>query len=313
MLLVALVASGERVGVESILIRVNDRIMTVSDFRERLEVEIGQSPVQPSEEELEDFARRAFNTVLEEMVLLERAKEKRITVTEEMLDRAIQDIREENQLEDDDEFEAALAGSGLTVSMLRDRYRQSMLLQRTVQGEVRPTEVTEEEVRQVYEEKKEQYRVPAKVELEQVFFPVVEDESDRGLVLRSARGLVERVRGGNDLRAEATLAGLEVQELGAIPKEDLRRELQVLLEGLGQSGITDPLETGGGVQVIHMIRRIPAGYQPFEEVSDSIRRLLVQDSYQDQTQGMVERLKAEYLVEVHENRLEELIMELSRG
>ena len=58
------------------------------------------------------------------------------------------------------------------------------------------------------------------------------------------------------------------------------------------------------------MRRIPAGYRPFEEVEESIRRQLSQTSYQDQTKGMVERLKAEYLVEIHEDRLETVIAEL---
>jgi parvulin-like peptidyl-prolyl isomerase len=122
--------------------------------------------------------------------------------------------------------------------------------------------------------------------------------------------LVERVRGGADLRAEATLAGGEIQELGAIPESDLREELQAVIDPLPENGLTDPLETASGVQIVRLVRRIPAGYQPFEEVEESIRRQLSQTAYQDQTRGMVDRLKAEYLVEVHEDRLEAIIAEM---
>lgn len=301
---------GDRQVVEAILVRVNDRIVTTSDFRERLEVELSQLPSRPEGEELDRFAHQYFQTQVDELILLERAREKKLTVDDDMVDKAIAELREQNQLQDDAAFKAALAGAGLTEQALRDRYRHNMLLQRAVQSEIKPTEITEEELRQRYEANKEQYRVPAKVELEQVFLPVADDGSNRGQVLRTAQGLVERVRGGADLRAEATLAGAEIQELGSIPETDLRMELQQILAPLADNGLSDPLETAGGIQVVRLVRRIPAGYQPFEEVEESIRRQLSQGAYQDQTKGMVERLKGEYLVEVHEDRLDRIIAEL---
>lgn len=301
---------GDRQVVEAILVRVNDRIVTTSDFRERLEVELSQLPSRPEGEGLDRFAHQYFQTQVDELILLERAREKKLTVDDDMVDKAIAELREQNQLQDDAAFKAALASAGLTEQALRDRYRHNMLLQRAVQSEIKPTEITEEELRQRYEADKEQYRVPAKVELEQVFLPVADDGSDRGQVLRTAQGLVERVRGGADLRAEATLAGVEIQELGAIPEADLRMELLQILAPLADNGVSDPLETAGGIQVVRLVRRIPAGYQPFEEVEESIRRQLSQGAYQDQTKGMVERLKGEYLVEIHEDRLDRIIAEL---
>ncbi len=301
---------GDRELVEAILVRVNDRIVTVSDFRERLSVELSQQPSPPEGEALGRFAHGLFDTVVEEMILLERAREKKLTIDDEMVDKAIGELREQNELQDDAAFKAALAGAGLTEQALRDRYRHNMLLQRAVQSEIKQTEITEPEIRERYEADKEKYVVPAKVELEQVFLPIAADGSDRRQVMRTAQGLVERVRGGADLRAEATLAGGEIQELGAIPEGDLREELQALLEPLPDNGLTDPLEAAGGVQVVRLVRRIPAGYRPFEEVEESIRRQLSQTAYQEQTRGMVERLKAEYLVEIHEDRLEMVIAEL---
>jgi parvulin-like peptidyl-prolyl isomerase len=301
---------GDRELVEAILARVNDRIVTVSDFRERLSVELSQQPSPPEGAALDRFAHSLFDTVVEEMILLERAREKKLTIDDEMLDKAIGELREQNKLQDEAAFKAALASAGLTEQALRDRYRHNMLLQRAVQSEIKATEITEPEVRERYEADKEKYRVPAKVELEQVFLPTAADGSDRRQVMRTAQGLVERVRGGADLRAEATLAGGEIQELGAIPEADLREELQALLKPLPDNGLTDPLEAAGGVQVVRLVRRIPAGYRPFEEVEEPIRRQLSQTAYQEQTKGMVERLKAEYLVEIHEDRLEMIIAEL---
>jgi foldase protein PrsA len=234
--------------------------------------------------------------------LLERAQEKRLDIADERVDEAIESLREENNLKEDQAWDQALANAGLTEDTLRERYERSMLLQQTVQGEVRPVEITQEELRQQYELDKESYRVPAKVDLEQVF--LADNGSDAAEVLRRARGIVDRVRNGADLKAEATLAGAELQELGAIPVDDCRPELKQALEPLKDGGLTDPLVITGGIQIVRLVKRIPAGYQSFEEVVEGIRRQRSAETYEDQTKGLVEKLKNQYLVEVHQEYLD---------
>ncbi len=306
-----LAMAGERVVLEAIMVRVNDRVITVTDFRERLRQELSQIPEPPSGSDLTVYATGLFGTVVDEMVLLERAQEKRVQVEDEAVDSAIAALREENNLLEDAAFKQALATAGLTEETLRQRYRQNLLLSRVVQSEVKPAEITEEELRQKYETDKSRFAVPAKLMLEQLSFATADDGSDRDQVVQRARGLVERVGQGSDLVAEATLAGVEVQELGAIPTADLRSELISALEGVPEGGLTTPLEYPGGVQVLRLVRQIPAGFQPFEEVREELRRQRSQEMYQDQTRGLVDRLKQDFLVEAHPELLERALSGLA--
>jgi len=299
--LAAVVAAQERTVLEGILVRVNDRIITISDFTQRLQTELAQMPSAPSEEELQQFTEIMLSEMVNELILLERAAEKRVEVNEEMVDQSLENLREENNLQDDEAWEQALESSGLTLEQLRDRYRRTILLQRTVQSEIRPIEITEEELRMQYDLDIENYAVPEKVVLEQVF--IAADGEGVDDAARRADGMVSRVRNGADLTAEATLAGSQLQDLGAIPISDCRPELRAALEKIEDGGVTDPLTVPGGVQIIRLVETIPAGYQPFDEVVDDIRRQRSAESYQGQTQGLVEKLKKEYLVEIHEERL----------
>ncbi len=294
-------AAEDRFVLEGILVRVNDNIVTISDFTKRLQVELAQQPSAPTEEEIRQLTETMLGEIVDELVLLERASEKHIEVSEKMVDQALQNLREENNLLEDEAWAQAVESSGLTIDQLRDRYRRTILLQRAVQGEVRPLEITEEELRRVYEQQIEQYGVPEKVELEQVF--IAADGNDVNDALRRAQGMVARVRDGADLKAEAILAGSQLQNLGAIPVADCRPELKAALAEIEDGGVTDPMVVPGGVQVILLVETIPAGYQPFEEVVDSIRRQESAESYEGQTRGLVDKLKKEYLVEVHEERL----------
>ena len=298
------IATAERETLETILVRVNDRIVTVNDFKIRLRQELAQINPVPTGKELRDYTEGLFQTMVDEMLLLERADDRRIQVDDKSVDASIDGLREQNDLMDDAAWAAALESSGMEIDELRERYRQTILLSRTVQSEIRPTEITEEEVRIKYEEDKNLYKVPAKVELEQLFFPVAEDGSNQAEVVRVARGLVTRVSEGSDLQAEATLAGVEVQELGSIPLADLRGDLRAALDGVEDGGFTEPLVTAGGVQVIHLAQRISEGYQPFDEVEEDIKRRMGNTSYQEQSRGFVERLREEYLVTIDQKQLD---------
>jgi peptidyl-prolyl cis-trans isomerase SurA len=303
MIVATFAAAGERVVLEGPLVRVNDQIITDSDFAKRLRQELSQVPAQPTGEELEQFANNLLNGLVDELVLSELASQKHVEVEDSMVDNAIASLREDNGLQDDEAWQQALESSGITEEQLRERYRRNIKLQRTVQSEVRPVEVTEEELRKQYENEKERFAVPEKVVLEQLFFEESPGGADHQQVLRRATGLVERVRDGADLKAEATLAGVELQELGAIPVEDCRPDLAAALDGLEAGGLTDPLPVPGGVQVVRLVERIPAGYQPFDEVVDQLRRQRAADNYESQTKGLVERLKQEYIVVVHPERI----------
>jgi len=110
-----------------------------------------------------------------------------------------------------------------------------------------------------------------------------------------------------DLAYRLTLAGLEVQDLGEIPVGDLRDEIHEALARIDEGGITDVIPTGGGFQVIRLVKRIPAGYQPFDEVRERIRRSLSERRYREQSEGLVKKLREDYLVETHPEMVDQIL------
>jgi hypothetical protein len=56
-----------------------------------------------------------------------------------------------------------------------------------------------------------------------------------------------------------------------------------------------------------LIERIAEGYLPFEDVEEQLRRRKSQLQYQAQTRGLVDRLREDYLVEVHEDLVAEIL------
>jgi len=288
--------------------RVNDRIITVSDYKKRLKQDLGQLGRQLNEEQLKRFAHQTFETMVTEAILMERAKQRKMTIDDKAVDDAIENLRKENHLTDDDAFKQALAQAGLTEAGLRARYRKQMLLQRVTQGEIQPEEITEQELHDEYEKNKDtHFKTPAKVHLEQVFLPVADDGKDRDAVQARALGMISRLENGADIEAEATLAGVKVQDLGEIPVADLREDIASAVAGMKAGEVAGPFSTAGGYQIIRLVSRSEEGHVPFEQVREQIRRNISAERFREQSEGLVNRLKAEYLVETHPEMVDQLL------
>lgn len=288
--------------------RVNDRIITVADFKKRLQQDLSQQGRQLDNEQLKRFAHKTFNTMVTEAILMERAKEKKLTVDDADVNKAIAALRKDNHLTDDDAFKKALAQAGLTEAQLRARYRKQMLLQRVTQSEIKPAEITEQEIHDEYEKQKDtHFKTPAKVHLEQVFLPVAEDGKDQDAVQARALGMVSRLENGADMQAEATLAGVKVQDLGEIPVSDLREDIAKAVAKMKPGDVAGPFSTAGGYQIIRLVARKDTGYIPFDKVKEQIRRNISEERFREQSEGLVNRLKKEYLVETHPEMVDEVL------
>jgi hypothetical protein len=77
------------------LIRVGDSVVTVLDFKKAFEIAKTAYPhhVLKNPEVLREARLRLFNQLLEEQILLERAKELQITVSDAELDKAVAEIK----------------------------------------------------------------------------------------------------------------------------------------------------------------------------------------------------------------------------
>ncbi len=284
--------------VEGIVVRVNDRILTTADMRMRViekTAETGRAPAPA------DFPAMV-NEAVDELCLLERATELKIEVSDDDVSGAITQLRENNRVADDQTFQAMLQQMGMTLDQLRRRLRETIAINRVLSREVTRTPITEEELRQRYTREQETFRVPEKVRLEHVVFPI-EDGGDEAAVTNEARRLAAAARaGGNFLalvdeqvKAERASGG----DLGILDQADLRPEVQSAVGALKGGEISEPFVSSAGVHVVRVAERIPSTLKPFEEVAEELRMRETSDRNRGRLTDVVAGLKQRYVVEVH--------------
>ena len=159
------------------------------------------------------------------------------------------------------------------------------------------------ELRQRYDQEKEQFRTPEAVHLEHVVFPVAADGSDLEAREAEARRLVAAARSGQDFLTLANDAvatsGASGGDLGTVNVTDLRDEVRTAVEGLSEGAVSEPFRTSAGIHVVKLVTRIPPKIPPFEDVANQLRERELALRYRDRLRGVVDTLKKRYIVETH--------------
>lgn len=285
--------------VEGIVVRVNDRILTTADIRQRAAERAAETgrPILP--EAYADLVQQAAD----ELCILERATELKLEVANEEVNAAVQQLREQNNVPDDATFEKTLRGMGLTLEDLKSRLRESILIQRLIKREVGDLPLTEEELRERYTRDKDKFMIGERVHLEHIVMPLAADRSNLDAALAAARRLVSAARASADFK---TLVDQEVAaghgsggDLGVLVVKDLRPEVREAVVKLKVGEISDPFISSAGVHAVHLLERIPPAARPFEQVADDLRQQELAERYRDHLNAVVTELKKRYIVETH--------------
>jgi len=133
---------------KEVLIRVADRVMTVLDFNNAFEIAkiAYEDNVKEQPEDIRKAQIRLLNELTVEMVLLERAEELKISVTEDELEKAVSEIKSDYP---EGEFEKTLLEFAVSYESWKDRLKNRLILEKVIEEELKnrvtiaPEDITE--------------------------------------------------------------------------------------------------------------------------------------------------------------------------
>lgn len=135
--------------VDKVVAVVNNEVITLSELEEEtsglLRSITENNPQKPVLEALEEARQVALNGMIERRLIQQKAKKYNVTVTEEDIDVAYENIRNGMSL-DPAEFVEKLGKSGLTVESYRDKLKSQILQSRLLSYDVRSKIVVTEEM-----------------------------------------------------------------------------------------------------------------------------------------------------------------------
>ncbi len=138
--------------VERILARVNDRLITQSEYDKRLEV--AQKSVRSSSTDAQTMRVMVLEDLIREKLLEERAKEMSVTATDEEILAAVARVKQQYNLATDQEFDAALGQTGMTRDDLKRQMSETIVMQKVIGREVTSRmDLSDDALRLEYERK----------------------------------------------------------------------------------------------------------------------------------------------------------------
>ena len=134
---------------------------------------------------------------MNEALLEDRARDLDLITTDKEVEEQIKRLKEQNKVTTDEEFEKALAASGLTTEKLRDQFRRTLTLQRVVGREVNSkVDLSDDALRVVYEREKETWRIPEKAHLFEILISRSADAAGAGTAEKKAREAADALKAG---------------------------------------------------------------------------------------------------------------------
>lgn len=288
-----------------VVLRVNDRIVTLYDYQRALAEQIrgirntpGLTELQ-RQERLGEVGRIIMKAMFEEQLILSRADQLAVVIDESDVEQQMRATWERYGIETEEQFRDALAQSGMREEDFRARTRIDLRANVVRGREVAPRiDLADEDLRRFYRENQERFAIPERARFEEVVILEGVVPADRMAPLASLART--RLVSGEEAAkvAEGLGEGSTAVDVGWVTPGDLAAALDAVAWDLEPGEVAEAVSARGGLHVLKMLEREPASVQPFEDVRDAIEReergRLFEEEY---TLYMEELAEAAYIVE----------------
>ena len=298
--------------IEQVLVKVNGEIVSKSDFEKRQIDALRSRPElangNPSSLELQKaMAETTPDLILEavdELLLIQRGRELNFALSDTQFKSILDEIKKQNNVTDEAQFQAALKQEGLTLADLRRNIERSMMINQVQSSEVQQKlSVTDEEARAYFEAHSAEFTTPSELMLREILIAV--PTSDRGVNVAQddeAKAKAEDVRQrllkgepfprlADEVSSSASKANGGL--IGPIHMEELAPQLQQLLGKLKVGDVADIIRTSRGYQILKLESRTDVKSRTFDEARNDIGRRVIEGKSRAAMQRYLDELRAQ--------------------
>ena len=297
--------------VEEIVARVNNQIITMSDYQKAgagLQQEVQQDCQNCTQQqiaaEVADRRKNLLRDMIDQQLLIERGKDMDINVDTELVKR-LDEVRKQNNLATMEDLEKAVEGQGLIWEDYKNQLRNSILTQEVIRREVGGhLDIGSDEVKKYYEAHRQEYNRPEQVALAEIFLSTEgKSPEEIAAVHTRADDLHNRLVKGEDFTALAKRysQGSTAEEggaLGEFERGQLAKQLEDAVFGLEKGQFTDVIQTKTGFEILKVEDHFQAGLQPLDKVEGEITNVLYRQKMEPALRTYLAQLREESYVQV---------------
>ena len=319
--------------IEQVLVKVNGDIITKTDLETRQIAAIRQqmnSRVDAEALKNDAELRKALLAItpqilvdtIDELLLIQIGKEKGYRLSDDQFKSWLENLRKEQNLQDDQKFQAALRQEGMSIDDLRKNVERQFLRSRVTQDEIgskadghrgggaagttwrtRTSSPSPPRSRSA----RSSSRFPRSTQKGQAGVNVADaDEAEK-----KAAAIRARIAAGEDfakLAAEVSDSASKANGglIGPLPLNDLSEELRKTITTMKPGDVTQPIRTGKGFQILKLETIKPAAAQPFESVRDLVADRVYDARQEGEMRKFFARIRSRAIIEWKNQDLKKL-------
>ena len=304
-------AQTKSVVLEEIVARVNNDIITLSDYQKAqssLHQEVAQEcqgcPQDTLDQEYRDHSKNLLRDLIDQELLVQRAKDENISVEADVVKR-LDETRKQNNLDSIDALEKAVEASGIPWEDYKTEIRNNLLTQEVIRRDVggRIT-IGHDEVLAYYNAHEKDFVKPEEVVLSEIFLNTQNFGPQEIEAVRArAEDLHNRVLKGEDFTQLATRysegsTAKQGGDLGTFERGQLSPQLEDVVFKLSKGQVTGVIQTKTGFEILKVDDHFQAGQQPVNKVEDEIMNKIYMTRVQPAMRQFLAQLREESYVMV---------------
>ena len=274
--------------VEEIIARVNNEIITLSEYQKAKETAVDdakqecQSRCTPEQLQVatEDRQKNTLRDLIDQSLLVQRGKDMGVNVEADVI-KQLDQIRIQNKLGSMEDLEKAVTSEGMNWEDFKNNIRSHLLTQKVIGSEVGShINISDDEVQKYYEAHKTEFVRPEQVALREIQVNTQGKGADELPALKKkAETALKRVQDGEDFgeiakRYSDSSTKDQGGYLGTYKRGELAKELEDKVFAMKRNQLTEVLETKQGYLILQVLEHYDEGQQSLGKVRNEIMEKL---------------------------------------
>jgi peptidyl-prolyl cis-trans isomerase SurA len=304
--------------VEDIVARVNDQIITQSDYdrsAEQLTAEASQQAIPPHE--LEQKKADLLRDLIDQQLLLSKGKELGITGETELIKR-LDEIRKQNHLESMEDLEKAAQQQGVSYEDFKANIRNSIITQQVVRDEVgRRISMSPAEVQQYFKAHESEFAQPESETLNEILIPTPAksategpDDAQVAAAQAQAEAVITKLGAGAKFDDLAKVNTADPNAPKLVVLGEFRRgmlgskEIEDKAFALNTGQYTQPIRTKQGFIILQSTQHNAGGDASFKQVEPQVEEALFLEHMQPKLREYLTKLREEAFIQIKQGSVD---------
>ncbi len=284
---------------------VNEEVITMRELNHTIEMFTKRyersNPGVSAEKMREEASPAILNNMIEETLLKQEAKRLGITLKDEEVTAAINDLLAKRKWKLED-VKANLEKEGMSFDEYREATRNNIIKGRVIRREIQSKiAVSNEEIGNYYREHRDEYEGKEAARIRQIMIPVsgnIEVDT-RSLMKAQAEDVIKKLRSGVPFEQLALqYRGTGTGDMGYVEKGTLLPAVDDVAFKLKVGEISDVIESPAGFHIIQVLDKRGGGAKPLPDVRNEIEDIIGREKAEKKYAEWMEELRKRSYIEI---------------